>query len=75
MEKYKEVIKKILFERIEVSDLNDIYDISTPDFNENGISVKFRYEYREEYYIERATIYNSELNAYMFEELNTIKLC
>lgn len=71
MEKYKELLKYIICETI--IDKTDFVDIDNMVFDEKGVMVYYEYylySNNSETEIDSIFLFNSELNAYIYEKLN-----
>ena len=68
MEKYKELLKKIICEKLNITDRDDlrILDYNFANLGVNVIYERYIYNWEEN----KDFIYNSELNAYMYENSN-----
>lgn len=68
MKKYKELLKKIICERLNIADQDDlkILDYNFANLGVNVIYQRYIYNWEEN----KIYIFNSELNAYMYENLN-----
>jgi hypothetical protein len=72
MIKYKELLKEIICKKENIN-LNDFKKVDEIEFNDFGIKVIYiYYPYSTSSKIESNTcyIYNSELNAYIYENIN-----
>ena len=72
MEKYKELLKKIICEKenININDFKEVDEIEFTDFGIKVIYIYYPYSTSSDTKSDNCYIYNSELNAYMYENIN-----